>query len=94
MAGANLTRGYVIHEDGSQTHFIAGLNDQTRVCRTLGITTKDIEEGRVPVDYGIQLAYQALTREGKLQNVGYEAFLDTVFDMEIEADPESEAPPA
>lgn len=91
---ANYTTGRVIHYDGTVTDIKAGYSDQVHAAKACGVDTADLESGKVPVDYPAQLAYAALRREGKLDNLGYEAFLETIADMELDEDPESQAPPA
>lgn len=92
--GALLTTGTVTRYDESKLRFAAGFSDHARAIRALGVSAEELSEGNIPMEFPVQLAYSALRRSGLLENVGYEEFLDTVANVEIDDDPESEGPPA
>lgn len=91
---ADYTRGVVRHYDDTETRFAAGYSDQVKAARACGVSAADMESNNFPLDYPAQLAYAAIRREGGLVNVGYEAFLDTIAQLDLDDDPESEGPPA
>jgi hypothetical protein len=90
---STLMKGSVVLADGSEHAFVIGPRERIKAERELGIKPADMKDGLVGESYLSFLIFEALKREGKLEGVDFDTFIDKYFtDYEVDADPESAKP--
>lgn len=85
--GAMVLRGWVTTTSGERTEFAAGAREYLKAERA------GIDPVVKPIEWTMFIAFEAIRREGGLVNVGFDAWAETVAEVEEEEDPESPAQP-
>lgn len=92
---SSLMKGSVTLTDGSVLNWAAGPVERIRAERALGIKITDLSAGGFTEEYVVFLAWASLRRQ-RTDGIpeDFDAFLDLLGEYDVEANPESEAPPA
>lgn len=88
-------KGSVTLTDGTVHHWAAGPVERIRAERALGVKITDLSQGGLGEEYIVYIAWAGL-RRARIDGIpaDFDAFLDLLGDYDVEANPESEAPPA
>lgn len=91
----SLMKGSVTLTDGTALDWTAGPVERIRAERALGIKVTDLAGGSVSEEYVVFLAWASLRRQ-KVDGIPdtFDGFLELLGEYDVEANPESEAPPA
>lgn len=95
-SGNNLTKGVIHFYDGRvAVHYVSGFAEMRWAARKLGLTTADLVDRDIPIDFMPMTALRALIRQGEMPaDTDFEVFVEQIASIEVEEDPESQAPPA
>ena len=93
---SSVIRGTVTLTDGRTLPFAAGMRERIKAERALKVTAADLEAKQIGEEWIAFLMFESLRREGELENIGFEAFVDMLVDYEMSDDDEGNAvaPPA
>lgn len=93
---SSLIKGHVTLTDGTELPFAAGPRERIKAERHFKINLRDLAAQEIGEEYMVYLAYLSLVHQGTIKpSVTFDNFLDeNLGDYEVDADPESVAPPA
>lgn len=93
--GAVLVKGTVYHYDGREVTFSAGMGDRIKTERALRVSLGDDVAESMKEEYMARMAFEAVRRQGGIEaNTSFDLWIETLAGIEIDEDPESQAPPA
>lgn len=92
---SSLMKGTVTLADGSAAPFVVGPRERIKAERTLNLKASDMQDGNIGEEYLAYLMFEAVKRSGAISAaLTFDEFIDQLEDYEVDADPQSETPPA